>query len=212
MIDMHVLLVHGMTGSGPWHWQRWLTHQLMDHGVTVELPELPDPDHPVLADWLSVLRERLEAVPEEAELVVAAHSCGVALWLHHAARMIDGMRRASRVLLVAPPGPEWRHPDDHGLNPYPIDARALREAAGVTRLVAGTGDPNLPMHRAHFLADALHVDLDVIPDGEHLNTDAGYGPWPSVLRWVLYDAGPLVDRFDGEPCTVAYSPRPLRAV
>lgn len=199
MAEMYVLIVHGMTGSGPWHWQRWLANQLADQGVPVDFPDFPEPDRPVLDDWLAVLRERLQATPAEAELVVAAHSCGAALWLHHAATMEDHMRRASRVLLVAPPGPQWRHPDDHGINPYPIDSRALRDAAGVTRLVAGTGDPNLPIYQAHTLGDDLRIELDVIPDGEHLNTDAGYGPWPSVLRWVLYDTAPLVDRFDSEP-------------
>jgi hypothetical protein len=34
------------------------------------------------------------------------------------------------------------------------------------------------------MAAQLKVDLDVIPGGAHLNTDAGYGPWPAVLDWV----------------------------
>ena len=212
MTQMHVLLVHGMTGSGPWHWQQWLAGRLPEHDVRVDLPVLPDPDHPVLGDGLPALRRRLEAVPADAELVVVAHSCGVALWLHHAATIDAGMRRADRVLLVAPPDPEWNHPDVRGLTPYPIDARSLRRAGGVTRLVAGTGDPFLPVHSAHSLADALQVELDVIPDGEHLNTDAGYGPWPSMLRWVLYDSVPVADRFDSESYTAGYSPGRLRPV
>ena len=85
MSDMHVLLVHGMTGAGPWHWQQWLAAQLRERDVRVDLPSLPDPDRPALDRWLPVLRDRLMAVPPEAELVVAAHSCGAVLWLHHAA-------------------------------------------------------------------------------------------------------------------------------
>jgi hypothetical protein len=34
------------------------------------------------------------------------------------------------------------------------------------------------------MAAALQVDLDVIPGGAHLNTEAGYGPWPAALDWV----------------------------
>lgn len=209
MSEMHVLLVHGMTGAGPWHWQQWLAAQLSERGVEVELPTLPDADRPVLDEWLPVLRERLEAVPADAELVVAAHSCGVALWLHHAATIEPDARRADRVLLVAPPDPAWRNPDEDVM-PYPADARSLRRAAGVTRLVAGTGDPYLPMRSAHALAEALQVELDVIAGGEHLNTDAGYGPWPGVLRWALYGTVPLADRFNGEPHTAGASPDKLR--
>ncbi|MBB5153065.1 RBBP9/YdeN family alpha/beta hydrolase [Saccharopolyspora phatthalungensis] len=196
MSEMHVLLVHGMAGSGPWHWQQWLAGQLREHGVRVDLPRLPSADRPVLKQWLPVLRELLAAVPPEAELVVAAHSCGVALWLHHAATIAGRARRADRVLLVAPPAPDWQHPDVEDITPYPADAAALRRAAGITRLVVGTGDPYLSMHRAHGLAERLQVEMDVILDGEHLNTDAGYGPWPSLLRWALYGSVPLTDRFD----------------
>ncbi|GAA0531548.1 alpha/beta hydrolase [Saccharopolyspora thermophila] len=213
MSEMHVLLVHGMTGSGPWHWQQWLAGQLREQeGVVVDLPALPDADRPVLERWLPVLRERLAAVPPDAELVVAAHACGVALWLHHATTIEGRFRRADRVLLVAPPAPDWQYPDARGITPYPTDAAALRRAAGITRLVVGTGDPYLSMYQAHALAEALQVEMDVILDGEHLNTDAGYGPWPSVLRWARYGTVPLNDRFDSDPYTADHSRHRLRLV
>ncbi|MGW3468741.1 RBBP9/YdeN family alpha/beta hydrolase [Saccharopolyspora sp. NPDC000995] len=212
MSEMHVLLVHGMTGSGPWHWQQWLAGQLREHGVQVDLPDLPDPDRPMLENWLPVLRERLEAVPPEAELVVAAHSCGVALWLHHAATIVGPSRRADRVLLVSPPARDWQHPDAQGITPYPTEASALRRAAGITRLVVGTGDPYLSMYQAHALAEDLQVEMDVILDGEHLNTDAGYGPWPGVLSWSLYGTVPLNDRFDTDTYTAGASQERRRLV
>ncbi|MEB3367981.1 RBBP9/YdeN family alpha/beta hydrolase [Saccharopolyspora mangrovi] len=212
MSELRVLLIHGMTGAGPWHWQHWLAGQLRDQGVQVDAPVLPDPARPDLRRRLPVLRERLAAVPPEAELVVAAHSCGVGLWLHHAATIGLDDRRADRVLLVAPPDAEWDHPDAREVAPYPADATSLRRAAGMTRLVAGTGDAYLPMHRAHALAEDLQVEMDVILDGGHLNTDAGYGPWPSVLRWTLYGTVPLHDRFDTDAYTAGRSQEQLRLV
>ncbi|PRW64522.1 RBBP9/YdeN family alpha/beta hydrolase [Actinopolyspora mortivallis] len=209
---MRVLLVHGFGGSGPWHWQQWLDGRLGELGVSCDFPELPDRDHPELDTWLSTLRRRLERVPADAELVVAAHSCGAALWLHHAATIGGRDRRADRVLLVAPPGPEWSHPDVRGVAPYPVDAHALRRAAGTTRLVIGSGDPYLSVQDGHYLAETLRVEMDVIPDGEHLNTDAGYGPWPAALRWVLHGTAPLADRFETEPNTFGASPGAFRLV
>lgn len=212
MSEMHVLLVHGMAGPRPWHWQPWLAGRLRESGVSVELPELPGSESPSPEAWLPALRARLAAVPDSAELVVAAHSCGAALWLHHAATMTVGTRRADRVLLVAPPAPEWLHDDVRGLTPYPLDARSLRDAAASTRLVAGTGDPYLPMGTAHAVAEELRVELDVIADGEHLSVEDGYGPWPSVLRWALHGTTPLTDRFEAEPHTAGVSPAALRLV
>lgn len=212
MSEMHVLLVHGLSGPGPWHWQQWLAGRLRESGVGVDLPVLPRPDRPALESWLPALRARLAAVPDGAELVVAAHSWGAALWLHHAASMIAGARRADRVLLVAPPAPECDHQDVRKLTPYPLDAHALRDAAGSTRVVAGTGDPDLPVSTAHAVADALHLELDVVPDGEDFGVEAGYGPWPAVLRWALHGTTPLTDRFDAEPHTAGVSPAALRLV
>ncbi|SFD68922.1 hypothetical protein SAMN04487819_102113 [Actinopolyspora alba] len=212
MSEMHVLLVHGFGGSGPWHWQQWLSGRLNELGVTCEMPRLPKQDQPVLQEWLAVLRSRLEDVPAESELVVAAHSCGAALWLHHAATIHGTARRADRVLLVAPPGPDWRHPDVHGITPYPVDAHALRRAAGSTRMVVGTGDPYLSVQDGHYLAETMRVALDVIPDGEHLNTDAGYGPWPAVLRWVSHGTTPVADRFETPPQTGGAAPSTFRLV
>lgn len=210
MNEMHVLLVQGFAGSGPWHWQQWLASHLRREGVEVVMPTLAG--QPSLSDRLDGLQQQLEVVPPDAELVVAAHAGGAALWLHHAARVIDGARRADRVLLVAPPDPQEPHSLVEGLTPYPLDAMAVRRAGAVTRLVAGTGHDHLPVHIAHVLADELQIELDVILDGGRLDTDAGYGPWPAVARWALYGSVPLLDRFDGEPHTAGYSVEDLRLV
>src|SRR5690606_30581041 len=39
-------------------------------------------------------------------------------------------------------------------------------------------------------------EMDVVLDGGRLTTASGYGPWPSVLRWVLYGSTPVCDRFE----------------
>ena len=41
------LILHGLSGSGPGHWQRWLAERLAQDGHTVHLPELPDRDRAV---------------------------------------------------------------------------------------------------------------------------------------------------------------------
>jgi len=72
----------------------------------------------------------------------------------------------------------------HGFTPAPLDPAGVRRAAGWTQLVVGDDDAACPVDDAVEMAAGLQVDLDVIPGGAHLNTDAGYGPWPAVLEWV----------------------------
>lgn len=179
----YVLLLHGHTGSGPEHWQSWLAGELANLGATVDVPQLTDPDRPALDVWLAELRHHLEAAPE-GERVLLAHSAGACLWLHHAADMTDPRLRFDRVLLVAPPGPRWDNPDVRGFTPAPLDAAGIRRAAAWTQLVVGDNDDAVSVADAVDMAAGLKIDLDVIPGGAHLNTAAGYGPWPAVLGWT----------------------------
>jgi predicted alpha/beta hydrolase family esterase len=184
----YVLLLHGHTGSGPRHWQSWLAGELANLGGVVDVPLLTDPGRPDLDVWLAELRHHLEAAPPDGERVVLAHSAGAALWLHHAARLVGDHAelavRFDRVLLVSPLGPGYEHPDVHGFAPAPLDAAGVRRAASWTQLVVGDGDAACTVGDAVEMAAQLKVDLDVIPSGAHLNTDAGYGRWPAVLEWV----------------------------
>jgi hypothetical protein len=180
--DTQFLLVHGYTGSGPEHWQRWLARRLSDRGFDVHFPEFPRPDSPRLHEWRAALEREL-AHCDAGRLVVLAHSAGSLLWLHHAAGRTT--RLASRVLLVAPPGPGWDEPSVQGFVPTPIDPDGIRASALETRLVGTADDPYCSEDELRTYARAADVQLDLLPAGGHLNTDAGFGPWPAVEEWAL---------------------------
>lgn len=187
------LFIHGWTGSGPQHWQRWLADELSRRGTRVRFPDLPNDEQPLLAEWLEALDAELAGAP--ARLSVICHSLGCWLWLHHACQ-----RKAAvpvrRVLLVAPPSPAWAIPELAGFPP-PLDADAVGRAARMTRLVYSVDDPYCVGGAGAAFA-SLGLEADVIPGGAHLNTDAGYGPWPSALDWCLHET-PLSanDEHDG---------------
>ena len=176
-----VLIVHGLGGSGPDHWQTWLRHGLLDRGVEVAYPVLPDPDEPQLEAWLDLLGGEVSRLGPNG-LVVACHSLGAVTWLHLASR--TDRRLADRVLLVAPPSSGAGVAEIAEFVPAPMDPGAVARAATTTRLVCSdAGDPYRP--EAPELFEPLGVPIDVIEGGGHLNTDAGYGPWPAVEGWCL---------------------------
>ena len=171
-----VLILHGLDGSGPGHWQRWMAEELAAAGVPVRVPDLPDPDAPALEAWLAALADE-----PLAGTTVLCHSLACLLWLHAAARGTTG---AARVLLVAPPSPASDVPELKPFLPVSIDPDAVAAAADSTSLLCGTGDPYCP-EGAHTAYAGLRVPTTVVPEGGHLNVDAGYGPWPDLLTWVL---------------------------
>jgi predicted alpha/beta hydrolase family esterase len=172
------LIVHGWQGSGPGHWQRWLARRLSD----VAFPVLPAPDRPRLGEWMDALRAELERT---CDPVVLCHSLGCMLWLHHAASRDADAPRASRVLLVAPPGPSARFAEIAEFLTAPLDPGALAAAcAGETRLVCSDDDPYCSEGADGFYGVPLGIPTEVIPGGGHLNTDSGHGPWPAVEAWA----------------------------
>ncbi|MGK2936799.1 MAG: RBBP9/YdeN family alpha/beta hydrolase [Solirubrobacteraceae bacterium] len=178
-----MLILHGWQGSQGPHWQRWLAPELRAAGCHVQLPELPDAMTPRLAAWRSALDDELaQLAAGEGERLVVCHSLGCILWLHHAGRTSPGAAHVDRVLLNAPPGPLGELPT---FFPVPIDAAAVADAAGMTRLVCSDNDPYCPEGAQAVYAEPLGIARDVLPGQGHLNVDAGYGPWPAMLDWCL---------------------------
>jgi hypothetical protein len=169
---MRFLVLHGLGGSGPDHWQTWLAERLRAAGHDVRYPALPDPDAPRLDAWLETLRASRGPDGDE---VVLAHSLGCLLWLHH--RGAGGGAPAQRALLVAPPGPRAAAstPEIAGFFPVPISGD---EGA---RWVTSDDDPYCPEG-----ARTLYTGpCDVLDGAGHVNPDTGYGPWPLAERWAL---------------------------
>src|SRR4051812_15416736 len=92
------LVLHGLEGSGPDHWQSWLVGRLRARGEDVAYPDLPDPFDPKPDEWERALQDTLTG-----DQVVLCHSLACLLWLRTVAETPEPL--AERVLLVAPP---WR--------------------------------------------------------------------------------------------------------
>ena len=180
MAARNFLILHGLEGSGPGHWQTSLAARLRAANERVAYPDLPDADMPSLPAWRSALEGELAALPE-GERIVVCHSLSCLLWLHHVA---DGGEQADRVLLAAPPSESADVAQIAAFFPAPLPA--LTGA----RLVCGDDDPYCP-EGADTVYGALAIPVDVIPGGGHLNPEAGYGPWPAAEAWCLDGDRPI---------------------
>ena len=182
MKSRNFLILHGLEGSGPGHWQTWLAARLRADNERVAYPDLPDAEMPSLRSWRERLQGELEALPE-GETIVVCHSLSCLLWLHHVG---DGGAQADRVLLVAPPSESAGVPQIAAFFPAPLP----RLTAGA-RLVCSDNDPYCPEGAVTLYGGTLDIPVDVIPGGGHLNPDAGYGPWPAVEAWCLDGDRPI---------------------
>jgi uncharacterized protein len=170
---MPVLIVSGLGGSGALHWQTHLEKSLPG-AVRVEQD---DWDRPELDSWVERLAGAVEARPGS---IVVAHSLACPLVAHLALRRPDLWIAAA--LLVAPADVNSaRHTPDHirGFAPIPLVELPFRSI-----VVASTNDPYIGFERARELAQAWGSGFVDAGDSGHINTAAGFGPWPAGERIV----------------------------
>jgi predicted alpha/beta hydrolase family esterase len=169
--DADILIVPGLSGSGPDHWQtRW--EQKLS---TARRVEQRDWDRPVLAEWTAVLAAQVEA--STRPVILVAHSLGVATVVHAAAGLKAGAVQGA--LLVGLPDVERddRLPEiDPDFAPLPRDPLPFPSL-----LIASRNDPFCSYERAEDFSYAWGAALVDAGEAGHLNPASGFGPWPEGL-------------------------------
>jgi predicted alpha/beta hydrolase family esterase len=173
------LVLHGWQNHRPeGHWHRWLVEQLRAQGEQVVYPQLPDADRPDLDEWLAIVAQEWELLPD-GERIVVAHSLGVPTWLHAMDRF--GVA-ADRTLLVAPPGPTFitDNAEISAWHPLPADL-----AGSTWQLACSDNDPCCVEGTAVWFGGLYGCAVHEIAGAGHLSLDDGYGAWPWALDWCL---------------------------
>jgi len=170
-----VLIVPGLGGSGPDHWQTVWQARLPGCARVAQR----DWDRPDRELWLQGLRAAIEAA--DGSVVLVAHSLGCALVAHAVARWRTLVARAVRgALLVAPAdvdAPDRTPPETRRFAPMPT-ARLPFPAT----VIASVDDPYVAIARAREFArawDAAFIDAGAIG---HINAASGLGDWPAGRR------------------------------
>ncbi|MFW2829639.1 RBBP9/YdeN family alpha/beta hydrolase [Sphingomonas sp. ID0503] len=163
------LIVPGLMGSGPDHWQsRWEAER--DDCRRVDLGCWDRPRRDI---WVEALDR---AVAASRRPVIVAHSLGchaVAWW----ARLAGA--RAGKVagaLLVAPPSVD-RASCDHRLTRFAPTADIILPFEA--RLIASRDDPYATIEEAGDMADRWGAELVDLGALGHINAKSGLGSWPA---------------------------------
>jgi len=164
-----VLLVPGLDGSGPDHWQS-IWEQQHDSCSKVDMGRFEEPHR---TTWINNLN--LAIIRADRPVVLVAHSLGclaVAWWARYAQR--EWVRPVLGALLVAPPEVDF-FPLDERLAcfaPTPADPLPFP-----SRLIASRDDPWIGFHTAQVLARRWGSTFVDAGECGHINADSGLGEW-----------------------------------
>jgi predicted alpha/beta hydrolase family esterase len=170
-LTMTTLILPGLNGSGPDHWQSWWLRTQED----ARLVEQADWDNPSLDRWSERVAEAVRAAPGA---VLVGHSLACSLIVHIARRRPD--LEIGGALLVAPADIEdgdWTSPRVAAFGPMPL--HSLRFPAIV---VASRDDPYVAFERARGFADAWGARFVDLGESGHINALSGFGPWPEGVE------------------------------
>jgi predicted alpha/beta hydrolase family esterase len=177
--DVHFLIQPGWQNSGPHHWQTLWQERLGSAAMRVPQQDWLLPER---QQWVSTLVRTIEQEPRP--VVVLAHSVGAI-----ASVFAQQQTQPAAVVLVAPADAERPGAPEALQSFAPIPMQPL---AVPSLLIVSDNDPYCSLERARAFAQAWHADLEVIAGGGHLNSDAGFGPWPEgwqmVGRWLKHHA------------------------
>jgi len=160
-----VLVLPGLHGSGPRHWQSiWERrhHELR----RVEQASWSEPR---LGDWATKLERAVRAAA--APVILVAHSLACALVAHWA--RVGETERVAAALLVAPADvDELGHVEVRSFAPMPLERLPF-----ASWVVASENDPFVALDRAHAFARAWGARFLEAGRCGHINVDSGHGPW-----------------------------------
>jgi predicted alpha/beta hydrolase family esterase len=170
-----ILIIPGLGGSGPEHWQSLWQARLPD----ARRVEQADWDKPDRAGWIARLDAAVVQSKEPPVLVAHSLSCAlVACWAVAHKRPVHG------ALLVAPADVDsdtHTPPEAHVLRPVPMQRLPFP-----TIVAASRDDPYVALQRALDMAKAWGAELVDIGEAGHINTSAGYGEWPEGEQLLRY--------------------------
>ncbi|WP_144555912.1 alpha/beta hydrolase [Bacillus sp. X1(2014)] len=182
MNQQSFVIIHGLGGSGPDHWQTWLAQELTRNNYHVQYPTFTNFDSPNKSVWLKELSATLRMIPEGNNLTVITHSLGCLLWLHYASTLNKPI--ANRVILVAPPSPNHILTEAKSFYPVPLDGNNLTNAAENTLFIHSSNDPYCSLADVKSYSNLSFPSI-TIPNAGHINTQSGHGKWPWILDLCL---------------------------
>jgi len=169
-----VLLLHGWGGSNSPHWQSWLAGEIAKVYGCVNFLEFSDFENPKLNVWKSQLEEALENFKPD---IVICHSLANTLWFDLCNS--KELKEIETLYLVAPPSMNCKVSEIQEFFPQTPPKKLF---ANEVLLIGSTNDPYMSTTELQKLQKELGVELKVLENAGHINSDSGFGEWPWILK------------------------------
>ena len=160
------IIVHCWGGSSDYAWYPWAKEKLTALGYRVTVPDMPDPDSPILATWLPYLQQIIGQADEE--LVLIGHSIGTVTIMRYLESLKKG--RVGKVLFVAGFTDQLGFKELENFFETRLDFTQIREKSKNSFIVIQSdNDPYISEQYGVRLKEELGAELIVKHNASHMS-------------------------------------------
>ena len=167
-----ILIIPGLGGSGPQHWQ-----SIWEKRYKFTRVEQNDWDTPVCADWVENINNAVKAYDPD-DVILVGHSLACVTIAYWAQKFNIKIKAA---LLVAPADSEAETfpTGTTGFSPVPLFKLPFPSI-----VVASTDDFYVTTERAKLFADRWGSEFINVGLAGHINVSSGHGEWDKGLAFL----------------------------
>ncbi|RKG34831.1 alpha/beta hydrolase [Acinetobacter guerrae] len=183
---VHTVIIPGVGGSEPQHWQSWLQREL----VHCSRVQQKDWNHPILNEWVEQLLATVQFIEHPIQIV--AHSFGCLTSVAALAEHPELRKKVKHLTLVAPANPARFGEAGFARNSVYDYADYFHQLKIVvpTQLIMSENDPWLHFDDAMRLAQAWQIKPVNLGQVGHINVASGFGPFPEIFDYILQESHP----------------------
>lgn len=180
---MNALLIHRWDGDQTSDWYDWLKGQLAKKDIDLSIPNMPDPENPVIVDWVAACQQAITAC--SGDVVLIGHSVGCQTILRTLEKHTQTVKGC---VLVAP----WfalsnlDEEEQEVAEPWltkPIDFQAARSHAGKIIALFSRDDAYVPLKDNQAICEKeLQAECIIITDRGHFTDEEGVTELPELVN------------------------------
>ena len=179
-----VFIIHGWDGSPDKNWFPWIKKQLKEKGFDVYVLKMPNPDKPIIKDWVNTLKENIDNPDENTYFI--GHSMGVQTILRYL-ETLDKNTKIGGLITVA--GffnlPYLKTKKEKEIaKPWldiPINTNKIKNFTNNIISIFSDNDPDVSLYEIKIFKEKLGSKIIIQKNKEHFTNDK----IPIVLKELL---------------------------
>lgn len=180
-----VIIVHGFKGRPDTNWKPWLKTELEDRGFVVDIPEMPNTEHPKVNEWVEKLASTIGSF-ESDDIFLIGHSLGCISIIKYLETLKEGQKVKATLFVAGFTQPFKEYANGHdSFFDDPIDWNKVKQHSGVFIAIHSEDDPNVGFEELSQFEDKLNAQLIVVNGMGHFGSADGVFEVPQIRDALL---------------------------